>query len=288
MENPMPVPSHLWFEETFEMEQGRTLKIRIDRMIEQFDSEFQRIEVYKTKPFGRMLVLDGVIMCTEWDEHSYHEMITHVPMCVHPNPERVLVVGGGDGGTIREVLKHPEVKKVDICEIDGAVIELSKKHLPGLACEFDNPRVSVYTEDGAQFIRNNRNTYDIIIVDSSDPIGPAAVLFAEEFYIAMKEGLREDGIAVTQSESFFYHLDIIERLTGYAKKHYAVAGYYSTVVPTYPSGIIGFTFCSKKYDPIRDFNETRAAALPGLSYYNPGLHKAAFQLPTFVKNRIKL
>ncbi len=285
----MSVSSHLWFEEIFEIEQGRTLKIEIEQLIEQYDSPFQRIEIYKTKPFGRMLVLDGVIMCTEWDEHSYHEMITHVPMCTHKKPESVLVIGGGDGGTIREVLKHPEVKRVDICEIDGDVVRLCQKHLPVMASEFSNSKVTLYTEDGAAFIRNHPNTYDIIIVDSSDPIGPAAVLFAEDFYIAMKEGLKEDGIAVTQSESFFYHLDIIERLTGYAKKHYAVPAYYSTVVPTYPSGIIGFTFCSKKYHPINDFNEQRAEALlPKLRYYNPALHRAAFQLPTFVKKRIKM
>lgn len=285
----MPVPSQLWFEEKFEINKGRTLKIEVQDLIEQYDSEFQRIEVYQTKPFGKMLVLDGVIMTTEWDEHSYHEMITHVPMCVHKNPETVCVIGGGDGGTIREVLRHNSVKKVDICEIDGDVIRLCEKHFPSLASSFCDSRVTVYTKDGAEFLKNNKNAYDIIIVDSSDPIGPAEVLFSESFYISIKEALRDDGIAVTQSESFFYHLDIIERLNGYANKNFPVASYYSTVVPTYPSGIIGFTFCSMKYHPIMDLDENRTTPFAdSLKYYNSSIHRGAFQLPSFVKRRLKL
>ena len=281
--------SHLWFDEILEFEAGRTLRIKIRNLIEKFESKYQSIEIYETKPFGRMLVLDGVIMCTEWDEHAYHEMITHVPMCVHPRAENVLVIGGGDGGTIREVLRHDGVRKVDLCEIDPDVVRLSIKHLPTMACSFNDPRVTVYNEDGARFVRERRQGYDIIIVDSSDPIGPAEVLFSEEFYMAMKDSLREDGIAVTQSESFYYHGDIVDRLTGFAKRHYAVPAYYFTVVPTYPSGIIGFTFCSKKYHPLNDFNEERARALlPRLKYYNPDIHRGSFALPTFIKERVRL
>jgi spermidine synthase len=281
--------SQLWFEEMLELNAGRTLKIKINCLIEQCDSPFQRIEIYETKPFGRMLVLDGVIMCTEWDEHAYHEMITHVPLCVHPSPRRVLVIGGGDGGTVREVLRHPGVQLVHLCEIDGEVVRLSKKHLPSLASALDDPRVTVYNEDGAKFVQERKGGYDVIIVDSSDPIGPAEVLFSEEFYVSMKESLGDDGIAVTQAESFFYHGDIVHRLTGFARKHYSVPGYYFTVVPTYPSGVIGFTFCSKKYDPLRDFNEEKAKSLlPKLKYYNPGIHRGSFALPSFIKNRIQL
>ncbi len=281
--------SHLWFDEILEFEAGRTLRIKIRNLLEKFESKYQSIEVYETKSFGKMLVLDGVIMCTEWDEYAYHEMIAHVPMCVHPAPERVLVIGGGDGGTIREVLRHGSVKKVDLCEIDPDVVRLSIKHLPTMACSLNDPRVSVYNEDGAMFVKDRKKSYDIIIVDSSDPIGPAEVLFSEGFYVAMKESLRDDGIAVTQSESFFYHSDIVHSLTGFAKKHYAVPGYYFTVVPTYPSGIIGFTFCSKKHHPLKDFNEERAISLlPQLRYYNPGIHRGSFALPTFIKDRVQL
>lgn len=280
---------YLWFEETLEIPSGRTIKIEIENLIERIDSKFQRIEVYKTKPFGRMLVLDGVIMCTEWDECAYHEMITHVPLFAHTRPEKVLIIGGGDGGTAREVIKHPSVKQVDVCEIDEEVVNISRRHLPVMACSFDDSRVKLYPEDGARFIRERKNSYDVIIVDSSDPIGPAEVLFSEEFYASMKECLKEDGIAVTQSESFYYHGDIVERLTGFAKKLYPQQGYYYTLVPTYPSGIIGFTFCSRKYHPLRDYRESDAAAmLPKLRYYNPGVHKGAFSLPNFIKNRIGL
>lgn len=285
----MPELSNLWFEENYEYDEGRTIKIKIEKMIDQYDSPFQRIEVYQTKPFGRMLVLDGVIMCTEWDEHAYHEMLAHVPLFTHPNPERVLVVGGGDGGTIREVLKHPTVKEAVLCEIDEHVIRLSKKHLPQMASALDDPRVKIVCEDGAKYVKAHKNAFDIILVDSSDPIGPATVLFSEEFYASMRDCLNDGGIAATQSESFFYHGDIVHRLTGYAKKYFAIPGYYFTVVPTYPSGIIGFTFCSKKYHPLKDVDETRIAKLqPKLRYYNAAIHKGSFALPTFIASRIDL
>ncbi|MCU0820893.1 MAG: polyamine aminopropyltransferase [Spirochaetes bacterium] len=285
----MPVQSSLWFDEILELESGRAMKVQIENLIETFDSEYQRIEIYKTKPFGKMLVLDGVIMCTDFDEHAYHEMIVHVPMCVHPNPESVLVIGGGDGGTLRELLRHKSVKRADICEIDKDVIRLCKKHFPALACSYDDPRVTVYAEDGAKFVKDRKNTYDVICVDSSDPIGFCKVLFSEEFYVSLWDSLKESGIAVTQSESYYYHLDLIQTITGYAKKYFKQPAYYFTVIPTYPSGIIGFTFCSKKYHHINDYDEKRAAAVqPSLKYYNPGIHRAAFQLPTFVRDAIKL
>ncbi len=285
----MPVESSFWFEDILELNNGRTIKIKIDDLIETYDSEFQKIQIYKTKPFGKMLVLDGVIMCTEWDEHSYHEMIAHVPMFVHPNPENVLVIGGGDGGSLREVLRHPEVKRADLCEIDRDVIRLCQKHLPTLSCSFDDNQVSVYHEDGAKFLKERKNCYDIIIVDSADPIGFCKVLFSEDFYVLIRDALKEDGIAITQSESFYYHLDLIETLTGYAKKNFKEPAYYYTTVPTYPSGLIGFTFCSKKYHPLDDLNEKRISSIQtSLKYYNPGIHRGAFQLPGFVRDRIRL
>ncbi len=285
----MSVESSLWFEEAFEVDEGRTTKIKIEDLIEAYDSDFQRIEIYKTKPFGKMLVIDGVIMCTEWDEHAYHEMICHVPMFVHPGPRDVLVIGGGDGGTLREVLKHPEVRKADICEIDKHVIRLCQKHLPVLSCSFDDNRTTIYNEDGAKFIKERKGHYDIVIVDSADPIGVCKTLFTEEFYVALRDVLNDDGIVVTQSESFYYHLDLIETLTGYAKKYFDKPAYYFTVVPSYPSGIIGFTFCSKRYHPLDDFDEERIAAFQSsLKYYNAGIHRGAFQLPRFVRDRINL
>jgi spermidine synthase len=274
----------IWIEEKFEIEKGRALKIKIKKSLEKIKSKFQEIEVVESESFGKILLIDGVIMLTEADEFCYHEMITHVPLCVHPKAQKVLVIGGGDGGTVREILKHDNIKEIEVCEIDEKVIEISKRHFPYLANSFNDPRVKIYCEDGNKFIKAHKNEYDIIIVDSSDPIGPAEVLFRREFYEAMFQALKDDGIVVTQAESFFYHSEIIKSLFSFIKEIYPIPEYYYTLVPTYPSGIIGFTFCSKKYHPINDFNETEALKLADLRYYNKDIHKAAFNLPTFAQD----
>ena len=274
----------IWIEEKLEIEKGRALKIKIKKSLEKIKSKFQEIEVVESESFGKILLIDGVIMLTEADEFCYHEMITHVPLCVHPKAQKVLVIGGGDGGTVREILKHDNIKEIEVCEIDEKVIEISKRHFPYLANSFNDPRVKIYCEDGNKFIKAHKNEYDIIIVDSSDPIGPAEVLFRREFYEAMFQALKDDGIVVTQAESFFYHSEIIKSLFSFIKEIYPIPEYYYTLVPTYPSGIIGFTFCSKKYHPINDFNETEALKLADLRYYNKDIHKAAFNLPTFAQD----
>jgi spermidine synthase len=175
----------IWIEEKLEIKNGRALKVRITKSLEKIKSEFQEIEVVDSDAFGKILLIDGIIMVTESDEFCYHEMIAHVPLCVHTKAQKVLVIGGGDGGTVREILKHDNIKEVEVCEIDEKVIEVSKKHFPYLANSFNDPRVQIYCEDGNKFIKAKKNEYDIIIVDSSDPIGPAEVLFRREFYEAM-------------------------------------------------------------------------------------------------------
>ena len=273
----------IWIEEKLEIKNGRALKVRITKSLEKIKSEFQEIEVVESESFGKILLIDGVIMLTEADEFCYHEMIAHVPLCVHTKAQKVLVIGGGDGGTVREILKHDNVKEVDVCEIDEKVIEISKRHFPYLANSFDDPKVKIYCEDGNKFIKDHKDEYDIIIVDSSDPIGPAEVLFRREFYEAMYQALKNNGIVVTQAESFFYHQKIIKSLFSFIKEIYPIPEYYYTLVPTYPSGVIGFTFCSKKYHPISDFNQQEALKLKDLRYYNKDIHKAAFILPNFVQ-----
>jgi spermidine synthase len=268
-----------WFEELLEVKDGRVLKIEYKQLLESRRSRFQKIDVYDTVSYGKMLVHDDVIMLTEFDEAHYHEMIAHVALNVHPNPERVLVIGGGDGGTLREVLKHNEVQTAHLCEIDGDVIQLCKKHLPKLSCSFDDPRVEVFEEDGAEFVKQRTNYYSTIIVDSSDPIGPAEILFQEQFYRSMFDALTHDGIVVTQSESFLYHRDIIRNIASFSKKIFPVYFYYYTLVPTYPSGLIGFSFCSKKYNPLTDIRQEKAESLEDLKYYSPSIHKASFALP---------
>ncbi|MGB2782342.1 MAG: polyamine aminopropyltransferase [Atribacterota bacterium] len=273
----------MWIEEKLEIKNGRALKVRITKSLEKVKSEFQEIEVVESESFGKILLIDGIIMLTDADEFCYHEMITHIPLCVHPKAQKVLVIGGGDGGTVREILKHDSVNEVDVCEIDEKVIEISRRHFPYLANSFNDPKVKVYCEDGNKFIKNHKDEYDIIIVDSSDPVGPAEVLFRREFYEAMYQALKNNGIVVTQAESFFYHKKIIKSLFSFIKEIYPISEYYYTLVPTYPSGIIGFTFCSRKYHPIIDFNETEILKLNGLKYYNKEIHKASFALPAFVQ-----
>jgi len=273
----------LWFEEKLEIGFGTTLRVLIDETLCHFRSEFQDIAVLKTAKLGRMLVLDGIVMLTEFDEFAYHEMMAHVPMLIHPKPENVLIIGGGDGGAVREVLRHPEVKEVHLCEIDPQVVEVSKKYLPNLASGLDDPKVAVHYADGAEFVECHPGRFDVIMVDSTDPFGPGEVLFKEPFYRNMHKALTDEGIVVAQCESFFYHHEVIRSLFSFLGEVFPNCHYYYSMVPTYPSGVIGFALGSKKWHPIEDYDEARFQALEGLRYYNPDVHRAAFRLPTFAQ-----
>jgi spermidine synthase len=272
----------LWFQDAIEFGHGCTLHIKIKDVLYHDRSKYQQIAVMETEKLGRILVIDGITMLTEWDEFGYHEMICHVPLCVHPKPSRVLVIGGGDGGTVREVLRHPEVEMIHVCEIDETVVDVCRKYIPSLASSFDDPKVKIFYEDGARFVAEHSEAYDIIIVDSTDPLGPGQVLFQRPFYEDMKKALSKDGIAVTQCESMYLHQQVIKGVYAFAREIYPKLGYYYTLVPTYPSGLIGFYFCSLKYDPIQDLQESKAERLKNLKYYSPDIHRAAFSLPRFV------
>jgi spermidine synthase len=189
----------LWFSERHT--QNVKLSIKVDRQLYTCQSDYQRIDVFESREFGRFLALDGYMMLTERDEYIYHEMITHVPMAVHPNVRDVLVIGAGDGGVIRELARYPEIKRIDMVEIDPLVIEVCREYLPQTACRFSDPRLSIHIEDGLRFIRTKENEYDLIIVDSTDPFGPGEGLFTREFYGNCYKALREDGIMVNQHES---------------------------------------------------------------------------------------
>ena len=272
----------LWYRDSIELGHGCALKIKIRKVLYHERSKFQEIAVMETEKLGKILVIDGITMLTEWDEFGYHEMIAHVPLCVHPKPSRILIIGGGDGGTVREVLKHPEVEKIDVCEIDETVIQVCQKYLPSLASSFDDPRVKIFFDDGARFVTEHPDSYDVIIVDSTDPVGPGQILFQRPFYEDMKKALSEGGIAVTQCESMYLHHDVIKGVFSFAREIYPKLGYYSTLVPTYPSGLIGFYFCSLKYDPLKDLREGKAEGLKDLKYYTPEIHRSSFVLPRFV------
>ena len=276
----------LWFEENFETQEGRTLRIAVKDVLEVKQSSFQKIEMYETVCFGKMLVHDGVIMLTEYDNFAYHEMIAHVPMLVHPSPKRVLIVGGGDGGTLKEVLKHRTVTEVVMCEIDEEVISVCKRHFPEFAPGFEDERFTLVVDDAAKYIQSKKEYFDVICVDSSDPIGPAEVLFKKKFYQDLHDALTVDGIAVTQSESMFYHKDFVAKLCVQNREIYHHAGYYYTLVPTYPSGTIGFSFCSKRYGPFENLSDERIDNLGTLKYYSASVHKASFTLPVFMQRAL--
>ena len=271
----------LWFQDSIEFGHGFSIRIKIKNLLYNDRSPYQEIAILETEKLGKMLVIDGITMLTEWDEYAYHEMITHVPLLVHPKPSRVLVIGGGDGGTVREILKHPEVELVHVCEIDEAVVNACRKYLPSLALSFDDPRVNILYEDGARFVTQQSEPYDVIIVDSTDPLGPGQILFQENFYKNLKKALSKEGIAVTQCESIFLHQHVIKGVFSFARHLFPKLGYYVTMVPTYPSGVIGFFFCSLKRDPLQDMDIERAERLKNLKYYTPEVHRSSFTLPRF-------
>ena len=264
--------------------------IRIDRQLFCGQSEFQRIDVFDSPEFGRFLALDGYMMLTEKDEFIYHEMITHVPMAVHPRVKDVLVIGAGDGGVIRELTRYPDVEHIDMVEIDPLVVEVCKKYLPKTACRLDDSRLSIHYEDGLRFIRSCEDCYDLIIVDSTDPFGPGEGLFTREFYGNCYKALREDGIMVNQHESPFYSEDAIacQRAHKRIVESFPISKVYQAHIPTYPSGHWLFGFASKKYHPLRDLDEVRWN-MRGLdcNYYTTTLHKGAFYIPAYVEELLK-
>lgn len=273
----------LWFTEKQTPVFGITAKIRETLVREQTD--FQDLAIIDTEEFGRMLVLDDMVMTTVKDEFVYHEMVAHPALFTHPNPKHVLVVGGGDGGVIREIMKHPDVEKAVLVDIDGKVIEYSKKYLPEIAGELDNPRVEVQVNDGYMHIIQNKNKYDVIMVDSTEPVGPAASLFERGFYQGIYEALKEDGIFVAQTDNPWFKADLVQKVNKDVKEIFPIVRVYGANIPTYPSGLWTFTMGSKTYDPLQ-VDETQIPEID-TKYYSPRLHKAAFVLPKFVEDLVK-
>ncbi|MDA8212761.1 MAG: polyamine aminopropyltransferase [Clostridia bacterium] len=273
----------LWYTEKQTENHGITSKIT--RTLHTEKSEFQDIAVIDTVEFGRMLTLDGLVMTTIRDEFVYHEMITHLALNTHANPKKVLVVGGGDGGAIREIIKHPAVEKATLVEIDGRVIEVSKQYLPEIAGALGDPKVEVLVDDGIKHLADKADTYDVICIDSTDPIGPAEGLFAADFYQSVYRSLKEDGIMVAQTESPFFNAGLITRVNKDISEIFPITRLYLAAIPTYPSGLWSFTMGSKKYDPL-EVDETKIPEYP-TKYYSPRIHKSVFALPKFVEDLIK-
>lgn len=258
------------------------LSVRVTRTLHHEQTEYQELTIVETPQWGRLMALDGFFQTCDVDEYVYHEMGAHVPLLTHPDPKRVLVVGGGDGGMVREVVKHPGVEHVDLVEIDGRVIECCKEYFPQIAVALTgNPKVHVNVADGIKWVREHEAEYDVIIIDSSEPIGPGEGLFTPEFYANVFKCLTGDGVMVAQTESPWVNAPVIKRAFGGISQSFPITRLYTCSVPTYPTGLWSFTLGSKKYDPLLAEPEDRYAAID-TRYYTPAVHQAAFQLPRFV------
>jgi len=244
----------------------------------------QKMEIYETESYGRVLLLDGLVQTTEKDEFFYHEMLVHPALMSHPRPRDVLIIGGGDGGTLREVLRH-RVRSAVLVEIDGRVIEACRRYFPGLAASFGDKRAAVIVDDGNRFVRETNRRFDVILVDSSDPVGPSAVLHQRAFYAALKKRLRPGGVIAAQAGAPLFHLDHLRKKRLFLKKLFSFALYYLGPAPTYPGGLWCYVFLSDRVDPLQN----RRGRLPKkLRYYNRDIHRAAFALPEFLKDRTLL
>ncbi|CRK19662.1 hypothetical protein BN1708_012722 [Verticillium longisporum] len=280
-----------WFREISNMWPGQAMTLKVKKVVHHEKSQYQDVLIFESTDYGMVLVLDNVIQATERDEFSYQEMITHLAMNSHPNPKRVLVIGGGDGGVLREVVKHECVEEAILCDIDEAVIRLSKQYLPGMSVGFDHPKSKTHVGDGFKFLDDYKNSFDVIITDSSDPEGPAEMLFQKPYFQLLHDALRDGGVITTQgSENQWLHLPLITKLRKDCNEIFPVAEYAYTTIPTYPSGQIGFMVCCKDAnrnvrEPLRKWSAEEEEKL--CKYYNADIHKAAFVLPNFAKKALQ-
>jgi spermidine synthase len=279
-----------WFMEKNSQWPGQANSLEVKTVLDHTKSDFQDILVFESTTWGNVLVLDGVIQMSERDEMSYQEMLTHLPMFAHECPKNVLIVGGGDGGVLREVVKHETVEKVTMCEIDGGVVDAAKKFFPKQSTGFDHPKAKLVIGDGLAFAKEVADeTFDVIVVDSSDPVGPAEGLFSPEFYANARRILKPGGVLCTQGECLWVHEELIESVLKENLAPFAIAEYASMQVPTYPSGQIG-CFLGRKAGGKETSCRSLARDVPSgmdLRYYTEDMHTAAFALPAFLRRRLE-
>ena len=272
----------MWFQE--EIDPNQRFAYKVSDILFRGKSDFQTVDVIETEAYGRMLLIDGLVMITDRDEFVYHEMIAHIPALNHKKPERVVVIGGGDGGTVRELLKHPEVKEVVLCEIDGLVVEASKKYFPKVAGCLDDARVTVNIGDGLAYMRDHEaGVLDLVIVDSTDPIGPGEGLFTKEFYASVAKALKPDGLMACQSESPWYPKEVLQRIYNNVSGGFKHIAPYVGSVPTYPTGTWSWTMASNKELKLSDYDKDRFQKIEklGLNYLSEGMMTGAFSIPKF-------
>ncbi|MEC4677964.1 MAG: polyamine aminopropyltransferase [Nitrospirota bacterium] len=277
------------FEET--LYNNYAQRFSVDEIYYENKTEHQHLIIFHNAKFGRVMVLDGIIQTTERDEFIYHEMLTHVPLFAHGAVEQVLIVGGGDGGMLREVLRHSGVKKVTMVEIDETVIEISKKYLPNHAQgAFDDPRFQPVISDGATFVRETDEKFDVVITDSTDPIGPGESLFSHDYYEDCKNSLTKNGILVTQNGVAFFQAEEAKKTADLFRQLFKDWHFYSAAVPTYVGGIMVFAWGTDNPElrkiPLKTLETRYHEAGIATQYYNPPIHKAAFALPQSVLENI--
>lgn len=274
----------LWYTEN--QTENVKFSMKVKNHIYSAKSDFQKIDIIDTYEFGRVLVIDNWTMVTEKDEFIYHEMITHVALATNPKIKNLLVIGAGDGGTVRELTRYNNIVNIDMVEIDELVVKASIEYLPFTSNKLNDPRVNLYFEDGIKFVKDKSNLYDLIIIDSTDPFGPGEGLFTNEFYTDCYNSLTENGILINQCESPYYNHNAYDMKRSYDKLNnlFSICKAYQYHMPTYPSGHMIFCFASKSLDPIKDLNSEAWNSL-GLAtkYYNTEIHKGSFALPNYVK-----
>merc|ERR1712190_66213 len=281
-----------WFMEKNAQWPGQANSLQVKEVLLHQKTEYQDLMVFESTDWGKILVLDGVIQLSERDEMSYQEMMAHLPLFAHEGPVNVLIIGGGDGGVLREVVKHKCVANVTHCEIDGGVIDAAKKYFPSVSCAFNDPKVNLIVGDGVGFAdKAADSTYDVMIIDSSDPVGPAEKLFSKEFYVNAHRILKPGGVLCSQGECLWVHADLIQNMLREFGEPFASAEYASIQMPTYPSGQIGAFLARKAYS---DASKASTCKKPGrdippameLRYYSPEMHTAAFALPAFIQRKL--
>ncbi len=278
----------LWYTE--EHTKDVRFSIRVKKQLYSGQSKFQKIDVFESNQFGRFLTLDGLMMLTEKDEFIYHEMIVHVPMATNPHIKNVLVIGAGDGGTVRELTRYDTIEKIDMVELDEQVVKVSREFLPQVSNKLDDKRVKLFFEDGLKFVRDKENEYDLIIVDSTDPFGPGEGLFTKEFYGNCYKALKSDGILVNEHECPYYtdYAKSMKRAHQRIKEFFPICRVYQAHIPTYPSGNWLFGFASKKFDPTTDVHAQEWNDLNlKTRYYNIDVHKGCFAIPNYVKEMLE-
>jgi spermidine synthase len=281
-----------WVEET--LHRGFRVRLKADRVLFDSETEHQRLIIFDNADFGRVMMLDNVVQLATKDDFIYHEMMAHVPLFAHGRAKKTLIVGGGDGGVLREALKHPELEQVTLCEIDCSVIDLCRQHFPEISAgAYDDPRTRIIIADGTQFVAETGDRFDVIMVDSTDPIGPGAVLFTKEFYADCARSLNPSGLLVTQNGLPFLQAAELQQSVGFFRELFADAYAYLANTPSYFGGPMSFGWATdntKLRHHRRGKIERRHGKAGGFPtrYWRPDVHVAAFALPTYIRELVEV